>query len=119
MASLAIDAPVKWTDNLLSQHDVPGVPSARRGVARRIPRPTLLVLALTRELHVSLALGVRDALGLATALLDDHAGGEWREGAIRLVLDRTALEHVVDERLRVALESAPSPRRGRPPARGK
>lgn len=119
IASLAIDAPARWTDNLLSQHDVPGIPSARRGVARRIPRPTLLVLALTRELHVSLALSVRDALRLATALCADPAGGEWRDGAIRLVLDRAALEHSLDERLRIALESAPAPRRGRPPTRAR
>lgn len=75
------------------------------------------MLALTRELHVSLALGVRDALRLATALLANEAGGEWRDGAIRVVLDRAALEHAVDERLRIALESAPAPRRGRPPTR--
>ena len=36
VASLAIDATSKWTDNILSQHAVLGVISARRGVARRI-----------------------------------------------------------------------------------
>lgn len=114
IASLAIDAPPKWTDNLLSQHDVPGVVPARRGVARRIPRPTLLLLALTRELHMTFAIGVRDALQLAARLLADDAGDEWHAGAIRLVLDRAALERALDERLRIALESAPAPRRGRP-----
>lgn len=95
------------------------MPAARRGVARRIPRPALLALALTRELHVGLGLGVRDALRLAIALLAEEGGGEWRDGAIRLVLDRGALERALDERLRVALESAPAPRRGRPPGRGR
>ena len=117
IASLAIDAPAKWTDNLLSQHDVPGVTSARRGVARRIPRPTLLLLALTRELHVSLAMGVRDALQLATRLLTEDARHEWRVGSVGVVIDRVALERALDERLRIALESAPAPRRGRPPNR--
>ena len=121
IASLAIDAPVKWTDNVLTQHDVRGVAPARRGVARRIPRPTLVLLALTRELHMSLAIGVRDALQLATRLLaeDPHeeARHEWRDGSITIVIDRIALERALDERLRMALESAPAPRRGRPPNR--
>jgi hypothetical protein len=76
-----------------------------------------LLLALTRQLHVSLAIGVRDALQLATRLLADDGGAEWRMGALRLVLDRAALERALDDRLRIALESAPAPRRGRPPSR--
>ena len=90
---------------------------ARRGVARRIPRPTLLLLALTRELHTKLGIGVRDALQVAIRLLAEDGRGEWRDGPIRLVLDRDALERALDERLRIALESAPTPRRGRPPIR--
>ncbi|HET7188802.1 MAG TPA: hypothetical protein VFI52_11635 [Gemmatimonadaceae bacterium] len=66
---------------------------------------------------MSLAIGVRDALQLATRLLADEAGDEWRDGPIRIVLDRAALERALDERLRFALESAPAPRRGRPPSR--
>jgi hypothetical protein len=112
MASLAIDAPSKWTDNVLSQHEVAGVATARRGVARRIPHATLLHLALTRELHATMGLSVRDALPLARQLLS--AGGELgvQRGVIRVVLDRALLERAVDRRLRDALESAPAPRRG-------
>jgi hypothetical protein len=36
---------------------------------------------------------------------------------VRIVLDRAALERTLDDRLRDALESAPVPRRGRPPRR--
>lgn len=116
VASLAIDAPAKWTDNVLSQHDVPGIATARRGMARRIPHATLLHLALTRDLHAVLGLSVRDALPLARQLLEAQSDAVVRRGAVRLVLDRAILERAVERRLRDALESAPSPRRG-PPAR--
>ncbi len=117
IASLAIDAPPKWTDNLLSQHAVPGVVAARRGVSRRISRTALLHLALARELHVQLGLGVRDALALATELLASDADTPIARGSLRLHSDRAVLERSVDLRLREALESAPNPRRGRPPRR--
>ncbi len=117
MASLAIDAPRKWTDNVLSQHDVADVVNARRGIARRIPRSALLRLALTRELHLALGMGVRDALALARALLAADEGTALQRGHVRVHCDRAALEQALDRRLREALESAPTPRRGRPPRR--
>jgi hypothetical protein len=118
IASLAIGAPPKWTDNVLSQHDVAGVAPARRGVARRIPHPTLLHLALTRELHTGVGLGVREALVLARHLLSAEGTAGVQLGSVRLVLDRALLDRTVERRLRDALESAPSPRRGRPARRG-
>jgi hypothetical protein len=119
MTSLAIDAPIKWTDNLLSQHRVAEVVVARRGVARRVPHSALVHLALTRVLHVDVGLSVRDALELAQQLLAAHEAGtaEVRRGPLRILCDRAALERSLERRLRDALESAPSPRRGRPRAR--
>ena len=117
IASLAIDAPVKWTDNVLSQYAIPGVITTQRGVARRIPHAALLVLAVARELHEGLGLSVRDAVAMAPALLDEGAAGAHSGGHLRVVLDRSAFERDVAARLRHALESAPSPRRGRPPKR--
>ncbi|MDB4879314.1 MAG: hypothetical protein JWL60_760 [Gemmatimonadetes bacterium] len=118
VASLAIDAPVKWTDNLLSHHPVPGVVLKRRGVARKIPHAALLVLAAARQLHLGLGLSVRDATALALRLLAGDGSGVHASGHLRVTLDRRALEQELDRRLRDALESAPSPRRGRPTARG-
>jgi hypothetical protein len=117
IAALAIGAPQKWVDNLLSHHDVPGVVTARRGVARRIPHSALMQLALARDLHVEIGLSVRDALRLAAELLvaDSHTVHEG--GHVRVTFDRTGLERVLDARLRDALESAPTPRRGRPRGR--
>jgi hypothetical protein len=117
MASLAIDAPPKWTDNVLSQHQVAGVAAAKRGIARRIPHATLLHLALTRELHTTMGLGVRDALRLASELLSADGATSVRRGSLHLELDRRRLDDAIQQRLRDALESAPSPRRGRPARR--
>lgn len=117
VASLAIDAPAKWTDNLLSHHAVPGVVAEQRGVARRIPYDALRFLAVARELHVRLRLGVRDAVEMAAALLSNDEGVVHPGGHLRVSLDRSGLERELDVRLRDALESAPAPRRGRPPIR--
>src|SRR3954468_23721093 len=92
MASLAIDAPLKWTDNVLSQHDVPGVAVARRGIARRIPYTTLLHLALTRELHALLGLSVREALPLARQLLSLDGPVGVQRGSVQLVVDRALID---------------------------
>ena len=117
VSALAIGAPHKWLDNLLSHFPVPDVGSERRGVARRIPHSALLHLALARELHLDLGVGVRDALALAADLLSSPEGAVSRGGHLRVTCDRLALEHAVGARLREALESAPAPRRGRPAAR--
>lgn len=117
VSSLAIGAPHKWLDNLLSHFPLPDVGSERRGIARRIPHSALLRLALTRELHLELGLGVRDALALARELLASSEGAVSRGGHLRVTCDRRALEQSVANRLRDALESAPAPRRGRPPER--
>jgi hypothetical protein len=117
MASLALGAPVKWTDNLLSHYAVPGVVSSDRGASRRIPHGALVFLAVVRELHTKLGLGVRDAVAMAPRLLADDAGTVHESGHLRVTLDHAGLERDLTLRLREALESAPTPRRGRPPTR--
>jgi hypothetical protein len=112
VTSLAIDAPPKWTDNILSQYDIPGILLERRGVARRIPHTALLELALIRELNITLNLGIREAVGIAAALWAHE--GEQQFGVLHLSFDRAELGRTVERRLREALESAPAPRRGRP-----
>lgn len=119
VSSLAIGAPHKWLDNLLSHFPVPDVDSERRGVARRIPHSSLVLLALTRELHLDLGLGVRDALALASDLLSSEEHAVSRGGHVRVTCDRRTLEQSLVARLRDALESAPAPRRGRPGGRSR
>lgn len=117
IAALAIDAPLRWMDNLLSQHILPDVISERRGVARRIPYPTLVRLALIRQLNTGLGLGVGDSVRIASELLDSGELGVHESGQLRVSFDRSGLERSLDARLAEVLESAPSPRRGRPPGR--
>jgi hypothetical protein len=118
VTSLAVDAPVKWTDNLLSQHTIPNVLSAHRGVARRITHQALVRIAIVRQLHVRLGVSVADAVRIAEQLLFDFRPiGVHTSGQLTLTLDLAELERQLDIRLADALESAPSIRRGRPPAK--
>lgn len=117
IAALAIDAPLKWTDNLLSQHEVANVRSNRRGIARRITHAALMQMALTRDLHVDCGMSVREALELARELLAGDGVTPVERGHLRMGFDHAALQRTLDRRLREALESAPAPRRGRPASR--
>jgi hypothetical protein len=74
-------------------------------------------LALARDLHVEIGLSVRDALRLAAELLVADGRAVHVSGHVRVTFDRVGLERALDARLRDALESAPTPRRGRPPGR--
>ena len=117
IASLAVGAPVKWTDNLLAHHPVQEIQARRRGVARRLSWAALVRVALIRELHVRLGCGVREAVALSLTLLEAPASaastGQW----LTLSVDRAVLEGELRQRLSEVLESAPRPRRGRPPRR--
>lgn len=117
ITALAIRAPHKWTDNLLSQHSIADVGSAHRGVARRISHVALLRIALIRQLHVQLGISVADAVHLAALLLHSEPPGVHASGQLTLTVDIAELQRTLDEQLAQALESAPVPRRGRPPAK--
>ena len=119
VASLAIDATTKWTDNLLTQHVVPDVISAQRGIARRITHPALIRISLIRQLHISLGVSVADAVRIAAHLLESEAPAVYKSGLLTLTVDIRKLEHRLNERLASVLESAPTPRRGRPPNRAR
>ena len=114
-ATLAIGAPRKWTDNVLSQYDIPDVLSVRQGVPRRISYIALIRLAVIRQLHTELRIGVSDAIQIAARLLDSGQKGVLEVGQLRLGVDYAAVRQAVDARLAMAMESAPAPRRGRPP----
>lgn len=117
VTSLAIDAPLKWTDNLIAHHAIPDVRSRARGVPRAVSWAALVRMALIRELHMALGCGVREAVALAERLLGAEGGvvmaGRWST----VGFDRRALEDDLQRRLAEALESAPRPRRGRPARR--
>jgi hypothetical protein len=116
IASLAIGASNKWTDNILAQYSIPDVQTAARGVTRRIFHPALVRLAVIRELHTRLGMSVADAVRVAADMLDADAGVH-QTGHLRVMLDYEGLIRALDARLAEALETAPTPRRGRPPGR--
>ena len=118
VASVAIQAPEKWTDNLLTQHEVPGVQSRARGVARGISWPALVHIALTRDLHVRIGCSVRDALALAAALLASSANRVAAGPHLTVTLGREEFEQHLHRQLADAIESAPRPLGGRPRERG-
>lgn len=117
VASLAINAPARWTDNLISQFVLPGVISERRGVARKLTHSVVLRLAIIRQLNTELGIGAGDAIRLAADLLRSEPVGVFESGHLRLVLNMVDVERSVNARLTEALESSPIRRRGRPPRR--
>ena len=117
VAALAVGAPRKWTENVLSQHAIPDVISVRQGVARRISYQALIRLAIIRQLHTELGIGVAHAIHFADRLLDSGQSPVLATGQLTLSVDLVGLRTAVDERLAAALESFPSRRRGRPPGK--
>ena len=111
--AMALGTDPKWLDNLLSHNEIAGVSSARQGVARRLTLPAVETIALARELCETLGASSSRALALAAALLAD-GGGSIRAGAIRISVDRAALQSSVTRGLAHAVEIAPHPVRGRP-----
>lgn len=114
-AALAIEVPVKWVDNILSHHKVQGVTQHRQGVSRKLAIDGLLVLALTAFLTRELDASVPKAIEIA-AVLARNEGRFASPGGFTLLLDLSTFQATLLERLENAVEIAPAPRRGRPPA---
>lgn len=117
VTSLAVGAPLKWTDNLVAHHDIPEVRSSRRGVARGVSWAGVVRIAVIRALHREVGCGVQEAVALSNALLKAPNGVMTLGGQLTLAVDRVALERELQARLADVLESAPRPRRGRPARR--
>lgn len=117
-ASLAIGAPLKWTDNLLSRHSVSGVEQGGQGTTRRLAPGAVLRIAVIRILADSLGISVARALPIAERICDSpvHAA-ELGGGAGVITVDIPRLERQLAVRLADAVESAPRRARGRPAAR--
>jgi hypothetical protein len=119
VASVAIGAPEKWTDNLIAHHALTGIQSKSRGVARGISWPALIHIALARELHVAIGCSVRDAVSFAASILASSNSLMVASPYVTVTVDRERFEHDLHRHLVDALESAPRPRRGRPRQRGR
>jgi hypothetical protein len=117
IARHAAGADPKWVDNLLSHFSVPGVESARQGVARRITLSGVYHVALIRRLNRELGVSVSSAVALASRLLASDSARASVAPGLELHIDRSALERDVDRRVSESVESSSRPRRGRPPRR--
>jgi hypothetical protein len=117
IARHAAGADPKWVDNLLSHFSVPGVESARQGVARRITLSGVYHIALIRRLNRELGLPVSSAVALASRLLAGDAARASVAPGLEFHVDRSALERDVDRLVSESVESSSRPRRGRPPRR--
>ena len=106
----------KWVDNLLSHFDVPGVESAKQGVARRVSTHGVYHIVLTRVLSQA-GTSIETAVSLARRLLTTDANHVALGPGLALTLDRTSFQREVDARIADAVESIVPRRRGRPPAR--
>ena len=117
VTALAVRAPFKWIDNLLSRHRVPGVEQGPQGATRRLSPSAILQVAIIRLLNEELEIPIRRAVELAAELTTTGGSHTLSHGTGRLSLQLDTLERTIASRLADAVETAPRPRRGRPPAR--
>ena len=111
--ALALGVSPKWLDNVLSHNKLAGVRQKRQGIARRLSREALLVLALAIRLTEDMGLPTAHAIRLAEKLV--HGRGEFSPSqGIVVKADLTLVENLLTDRLATAVEIAPAPLRGRP-----
>ena len=114
-AALALGMPIKWVDNVLSHNKIAGIRQERQGIARRLSIEGILTLALTALLIHELGISTPRAIAIAEGIVDAdgrHTSSSGLSVEINLATFRASLL----ERLENAVEVAPVPRRGRPPA---
>jgi len=116
-AAVALGVPPKWLDNLLSHNEITGLQNNAQGVSRRLSVETIAFLMLTRELIGRMGLAAPTALAVARRLIDAPEGDLSLSPWLRMTFQPSALHAEVLTRLRRAVETAPTPRRGRPPKR--
>jgi hypothetical protein len=111
-AALALDAPTKWLDNILSHYTVPGVEQKRQGITRRLSVDGLLVLGIALLLMREVGLSALRAIDTAKHLAKNN--GSYRFQRLSLSIDLNAFRAELLGRLESAVEIAPIPKRGRP-----
>jgi len=114
-AALVIGTSVKWLDNVLSHHKVLGISQRRQGIARRLTVEGLAVLALMLLLIQDLGLPTARAIAVAEDIAK-HGGRYASPQGLNVQLDIATFRARLLERLESAVEIAPVPKRGRPPA---
>jgi hypothetical protein len=114
-AALALNISTKWLDNILSHNKILGVRQNRQGVARRFSIEGLLILAIVVLLIQDLGMSAPRAIALAEQIAKQGGRYDSLRG-ISVHLDLPAFQVKLLEKLESAVEIAPLPQRGRPPA---
>ena len=114
--AVTLGMPIKWVDNVLSHHEVPGVSQSRQGVSRRLAPQAILTLDLALRIPNALGVPISRALELSASLLRQPGGSTTIDlgQGVSLTIDLEKVRSELLERLAHAVEVAPSPRRGRP-----
>ena len=114
--AVTLGMPIKWVDNVLSHHEVPGVSQTRQGVSRRLAPQAILTLDLALRISNALGVPISRALELSASLLRQPGGTTTIDlgQGVSLTIDLEEVRSELLERLAHAVEVAPSPRRGRP-----
>jgi hypothetical protein len=116
--ALTVGQPIKWVDNLLSHHALPGVTRSRQGVQRRVSDEGLLAVELTRILTLDLGVSISRAVELTRTALGSRQGTDVRlspGSGVTLTLHASEIEERLRQRVIDAIESVARVRRGRPP----
>jgi hypothetical protein len=113
VAALALGADTKWLDNLLSHHQVRGVPRKKQGIQRQIPPDSLLIIAVARALIETLSLPIGRALTIADRLVESPAS-KVELPPLAVHADVRAISARLHEQLADAVEGAARLPRGRP-----
>ena len=115
-AAVALRVRIKWVDNVLSHHAVPGVMQRKQGVARRLTPQAILVLELARTISRGLGSPIGQALVLAEELAAQGSGNASLrlQETISLTVDLDALRSAIAASISNAVEVTPIRRRGRP-----
>jgi len=114
-AALTLEMPIKWVDNVLSHNKIGGIRQERQGIARRLSIEGLLTLALTALLIHELGVSTSQAITIAEGIIEGN-GRHLRSQGLSVEIDLPTFQASLLERLENAVEVAPVPRRGRPPA---
>ena len=114
-AALALGVPIKWVDNVLSHNKVVGIRQERQGIARHLSIDGLLILSLTALLNIELGLPTAKAISVAEGIVKTN-GRHFAGQGLSVQIDLASFQASLLERLEGAVEIAPVPRRGRPPA---
>jgi len=114
-AALALGVTAKWLDNILSHNKVPGIRQERQGIARHLSIEGLMILGLTALLNSELGLPTAEAIRVAGEIAKTN-GQYFAKQGLSVQIDLASFQASLLERLENAVEIAPVPRRGRPPA---